>query len=101
MKALIQLALIATIVVVIVAGYTEEMQNFLDTNPGLASRFPERDFARFARGSGDVRTGSGLGLSICETAMHRMGGTFRLDRSEDGCRFMMTFPKALPQGEAL
>lgn len=74
---------------------------FEDTGPGLPSCFPKRDFVRFARGSGDVRTGSGLGLSICETAMHRMGGTFRLDRSEDGCRFVMTFPKALPQGEAL
>lgn len=49
---------------------------FEDTGPGLPPRFRARDFARFARGSDDVRAGSGLGLSICETAMRRMGGRF-------------------------
>ena len=29
-------------VMVVLAGYTDEMENFLDTNPGLASRFPKR-----------------------------------------------------------
>ena len=72
--------------------------SFEDTGPGPPPRFRERDFARFVRGSDDVRTGSGLGLSICETAMRRMGGTFRLDRSREGCRFVMSFPKAPPDG---
>lgn len=67
---------------------------FEDTGHGPPLRIPERNFVRFARGPGDMRIGSGLGLSICETAMRRMGGTFRLDRSDNGCRFMMTFRKA-------
>ncbi|HZM33236.1 MAG TPA: ATP-binding protein, partial [Burkholderiales bacterium] len=67
---------------------------------GPPPRFRGRDFARFARGSDDVRAGSGLGLSICETAMRRMGGTFRLDRSGDGCRFVMTFRNATPDRDA-
>ena len=64
---------------------------FHDTGPGLPPRFHHTDFARFARGNDDVRSGSGLGLSICETAMRRMGGTFRLDTSAAGCLFVMTF----------
>ncbi|MBX9461250.1 MAG: hypothetical protein KL785_09325 [Brevundimonas sp.] len=64
---------------------------FHDTGPGLPPGFQRTDFARFARGSHDVRSGSGLGLSICETAMRRMGGTFRLDNSVADCLFVMTF----------
>lgn len=67
---------------------------FEDTGHGPPLAIPERNFVRFARGPGDMRVGSGLGLSICETAMRRMGGTFRLDRAGDGCRFMMTFRRA-------
>ncbi len=74
--------------------------SFEDTGHGPPPRFRGRDFARFARGSDDVRAGSGLGLSICETAMRRMGGTFRLDRSGDGCRFVVTFRKATPDRDA-
>jgi signal transduction histidine kinase len=67
---------------------------FHDTGPGLPAGFHDTDFARFVRGDNDVRSGSGLGLSICETAMRRMGGTFELDRSLDGCRFVLTFRKS-------
>ncbi|RCV47270.1 sporulation protein, partial [Marinitenerispora sediminis] len=36
-------------VVVIVAGYTDEMQRFLDSNPGLASRFSHQvEFANYS-----------------------------------------------------
>lgn len=74
---------------------------FHDTGPGLPPRFHRASFARFARGNDDVRSGSGLGLSICETAMRRMGGTFRLDPSVADCLFVMTFqtvprPHAVP-----
>ena len=34
-------------VVVIVAGYTEEMGRFLASNPGLASRFPAVEFENY------------------------------------------------------
>lgn len=64
---------------------------FHDTGPGLPPRFHRAGFARFARGNDDVRSGSGLGLSICETAMRRMGGTFRLETSAADCLFVMTF----------
>lgn len=68
---------------------------FQDTGPGLPPTFHNDGFARFSRGNDDVRSGSGLGLSICETAMRRMGGTFRLDGSASGSVFVMTF-KAAP-----
>lgn len=64
---------------------------FHDTGPGPPARFHRTGFARFARGADDVRSGSGLGLSICETAMRRMGGTFRLETSGADCQFAMTF----------
>lgn len=79
---------------VIVQVSDDGVVSFQDTGHGPPPRFPERDFARFARGSDDARAGSGLGLVICETAMRRMGGTFRLDRSRDGCQFVMIFQKA-------
>lgn len=75
---------------------------FLDTGPGLPPGFHRTDlarFARFTRGNDDVRSGSGLGLSICETAMRRMGGTFRLQPSVADCLFVMTFQTvSRPQG---
>jgi signal transduction histidine kinase len=67
---------------------------FEDTGHGPPMRIPENNFVRFARGPGDMRVGSGLGLSICETAMRRMGGTFRLERFENGSRFRMAFRSA-------
>lgn len=68
--------------------------SFEDTGRGPPAHVRNKGFNRFSRGSGDMRVGSGLGLSICETAMRRMGGTFRLDRSRDGCQFVMTFRKS-------
>lgn len=69
---------------------------FHDTGPGPPPRFHRARFARFVRGNDDVRSGSGLGLSICETAMRRMGGTFRLDASVADCLFVMTFQTVPP-----
>lgn len=64
---------------------------FQDTGPGLPPSVASARWARFARGSHDVRSGSGLGLSICATAMRRMGGDFRLEPSSAGARFVITF----------
>ncbi|MDY8109252.1 HAMP domain-containing sensor histidine kinase [Fulvimarina sp. 2208YS6-2-32] len=64
---------------------------FADTGPGLPSGFPCSSFARFVRGNDDARSGSGLGLSICETAMRRMHGTFSLKPTVSGAAFRMVF----------
>ena len=64
---------------------------FTDTGPGLPRGFPRSNFARFVRGNDDARSGSGLGLSICETAMRRMGGTFISEPTASGAAFRMTF----------
>ena len=64
---------------------------FTDTGPGLPQGFPYSNFARFVRGNDDARSGSGLGLSICETAMRRMRGTFGLEPAVCGTAFRMTF----------
>lgn len=64
---------------------------FADTGPGLPREFPCSGFARFVRGNDDVRSGSGLGLSICETAMRRMRGTFSREPAVGGAAFRMTF----------
>lgn len=63
---------------------------FTDTGPGLPG-FPSSSFARFVRGNDDARSGSGLGLSICETAMRRMNGTFSLEPAARGAALRMTF----------
>ncbi|MEF2074396.1 sensor histidine kinase [Consotaella aegiceratis] len=65
--------------------------HFSDTGPGLPRGFPCSSFARFVRGNADTRSGSGLGLSICETAMQRMGGTFEREPSANGAAFRTTF----------
>ena len=64
---------------------------FADTGPGLPQGFPTSGFARFVRGNDDTRSGSGLGLSICETAMRRMRGTFAFDPTVGGAAFRMNF----------
>ncbi|UIJ70698.1 HAMP domain-containing sensor histidine kinase [Aurantimonas sp. HBX-1] len=64
---------------------------FTDTGPGLPRGFPGSNFARFVRGNDDARSGSGLGLSICETAMRRMRGTFSLEPTVSGAAFRLIF----------
>ena len=64
---------------------------FADTGPGLPREFPCSGFARFVRGNDDARSGSGLGLSICDTAMRRRRGTFSREPAVGGATFRMTF----------
>lgn len=67
---------------------------FTDSGPGLPRSFPSSGFARFVRGNADTRSGSGLGLSICETAMQRMKGSFSREPTTSGAAFRMTFMPA-------
>lgn len=67
--------------------------SFDDTGPGLPVALRGARFVRFARGVDDVRSGSGLGLSICDTAMSRMGGSFKLEPTVSGCRFIAEFQR--------
>lgn len=74
-----------------VAVFDDGTLLFRDTGPGLPREFPRSNFARFVRGNEDARSGSGLGLSICETAMRRMGGTFTAEPAGNGAAFRLTF----------
>tara|TARA_R100001129_G_scaffold185078_1_gene171915 strand:+ start:1341 stop:2774 length:1434 start_codon:yes stop_codon:yes gene_type:complete len=64
---------------------------FADTGPGLPKWFPASNFSRFVRGNEDTRSGSGLGLSICEAAMRRMKGSFSRAPTFSGSAFRLTF----------
>lgn len=53
---------------------------FSDSGPGLAAELRERLFQPFA--AGDGRSGSGLGLLICQEIVHALGGSIVLDNRE-------------------
>ncbi len=51
-----------------------------DSGPGIAAELRERLFQPFA--AGDGRSGSGLGLLICQEIVHALGGSIVLDNRE-------------------
>ncbi|WBY01604.1 sensor histidine kinase [Ramlibacter tataouinensis] len=51
-----------------------------DSGPGIAAELRERLFQPFA--AGDGRSGSGLGLLICQEIAHALGGNLVLDNRE-------------------
>jgi hypothetical protein len=61
--------------VVIVAGYPDEMKRFLDSNPGLSSRFalhvPFRDFTRDELGEILKRMAEEKGYKVSQEAMEK------------------------------
>ncbi len=69
-----------------------------DDGPGVPETARERLFDAFYRGDParrDPNRGSGLGLSIAENAVRRMGGTIRAEASEEGgLAVIIELPKA-------
>lgn len=70
-----------------------------DSGPGIAEEEREAVFERFYR-STESRSmpGSGLGLAIVKQVVDRLGGTIRVEESEDGGTLMrLTLPGRSPQ----
>jgi two-component system OmpR family sensor kinase len=67
-----------------------------DTGPGIAPPDLERVFEPFFRGSSPEGDGSGLGLSIVERAVQRLGGTIALENitgsNRSGLRVTVRLP---------
>lgn len=73
-----------------------------DNGPGFTEGDRERMFQRYSRLSARPSGGepsTGLGLFIARNLMREMGGDLRLEESEEGARFVMTF-RARSMGKA-
>ncbi|MFN8732793.1 MAG: sensor histidine kinase, partial [Hyphomonadaceae bacterium] len=73
---------------------------FADDGCGIGTRQQGQLFEKFTLSRGGLRKGSGLGLSICQSAMTRMGGSITvasdpgLDGARPGTKFIMKFQAA-------
>ena len=64
-----------------------------DQGPGVPQHERPRLFERYFKGSGEDKTGAGLGLSIAKGIVHAHGGRIWLDESHtDGARFCFSLP---------
>ncbi len=68
-----------------------------DRGPGVPDEVAERIFERFVQAPGATR-GSGLGLAIVVGIARAHGGAVRLDRLDDGSRFVLVLPAEGPGG---
>jgi signal transduction histidine kinase len=71
-----------------------------DNGPGIPEEHRERVFEAFHRVRPEV-PGTGLGLAICAEAVHRHGGTIRVDEGPGGrgCTFSVHLPRGASAGE--
>jgi signal transduction histidine kinase len=71
-----------------------------DRGPGIVEHDAERVFERFVRTDGGraaATGGAGLGLAIARWIVDLHGGSIRVDRDyRDGCRMLITLPRAAP-----
>jgi len=66
-----------------------------DTGIGIPEEATSQLFQRFYRASNaSAYPGSGLGLAIVQAIMERHGGVVRVERKEQGARFIVNFPLA-------
>lgn len=67
-----------------------------DRGPGLSEAEIAHVTERFYRGARPAGAGSGLGLSITETAVNRLGGTLAIrNRSQGGLEVTIAFPGSI------
>jgi signal transduction histidine kinase len=85
-KSTITLSLIET---------TEQVEiRVTDNGPGIPQQDRDNIFKRFFRADKSRNsTGSGLGLSLARSYMENHGGTLELENTNDGCSFLICFPK--------
>ena len=73
---------------------------FADDGCGLGARLEEQMLGKFTPARSGTHKGSGLGLSICRSAMARMGGTITVasdpSHAPPGAKFLMQFQSASP-----
>ena len=65
-----------------------------DTGPGLPSSIDPQQFQRFAHRTGGAaaHSGEGLGLSLVQRIVERLGWRMEVRSSAQGCRFTLHFP---------
>ena len=62
-----------------------------DSGPGIPVELHDKIFDSFF--TTKKGKGTGLGLSVIRTVMGRLGGTIKLEPSQEGAKFILTFPK--------
>ena len=67
-----------------------------DQGPGIPAEDRERVFERFYRARGEATKvkGSGLGLALVQGFVSLSGGSVRVEPSDSGARFVLSFPVA-------
>ncbi len=73
---------IVTVALAIEAGGV--LLSVRDRGPGIAPALRQRVFDRFFRAPRQTRTGSGLGLSIAQSAVRQHGGAIALEEADGG-----------------
>jgi len=90
----------ATVEVAAVAGPAEVVVRITDAGPGIAPDDLSHVFERFyradqARGSGEPRSGSGIGLTIARELLAANGGSIAVERTgPEGTTFAIAMPVA-------
>lgn len=70
----------------------------LDDGPGVAAPFVEQVFDPYRRLHSDSEGHTGMGLAIVRRIADRLSGRVWVGDSDDGARFVLRLPAALPEG---
>ena len=67
-----------------------------DRGPGLPKGMEESVFMPFFSTKGSSGSNMGIGLSLVKNMVHRLGGWIKAENTQQGCRFILEFPRQGP-----